>query len=74
MEEEHGQPLKEKFSVSKKEAEKAGNRLKSKMKLDVGVTMQFSSGFVHEAERFMERGFDEDKRMEYVKIYFNSEV
>tara|TARA_R110000850_G_scaffold4202_8_gene19554 strand:- start:620 stop:1675 length:1056 start_codon:yes stop_codon:yes gene_type:complete len=73
-EEEHGQPLKEKFSVSKKEAEKAGNKLKSKMKLDVGVTLQFSSGFVHEAERFMERGFDEDKRMEFVKIYFNTEV
>ena len=73
-EEEQGQPLKEKFSVSKKEAEKAGNRLKRKMKLDVGVTMQFSSGFVHEAERFMERGYDEEKRMEYVKIYFNTEV
>lgn len=73
-EEEQGQPLKEKFSVSKKEAEKAGNRLKSKMKLDVGVAMQFSSGFVHEAERFMERGFNEDKRMEFVKIYFNTEV
>ncbi|MEM9280955.1 MAG: nucleoid-associated protein [Verrucomicrobiota bacterium] len=73
-EEEHGQPLQEKFSVSKKEAEKAGNRLKSKMKLDVGVTMQFSSGFIHEAHRFMERGFDEEKRMEYVKVYFNTEV
>ncbi len=73
-EEEQGQPLKDKFSVSKKEAQKAGNKLKSKMKLDVGVTMQFSSGFVHEAERFMERGYDEDKRMEFVKIYFNTEV
>lgn len=73
-EEEKGESLQESFTVSKKEAEKAGNRLKSRMKLDVGVTMTFSSGFIHEAERFMERGRDEDKHMEYVKIYFNRET
>lgn len=73
-EQEKSGPLREKFTVSKKEAEKAGNRLKSRMKLDVGVTMQFSSGFIHEAERFLERGYDEDKMMEFVKIYFHREV
>src|SRR5690606_12655491 len=73
-EEEKGEPLQESFTVSKKEAEEAGNRLKSRMKLDVGVTMTFSSGFIHEAERFLERGRDEDKHMEYVKIYFNREA
>ena len=72
-EEEKGEPLQESFTVSKKEAEKAGNRLKSRMKLDVGVTLQFSSGFIHEASRFMERDYDEDKQMEFVKIYFNRE-
>lgn len=74
FEEERGEPLKESFTVSKKEAEKAENRLKSRMKLDVGVTMQFSSGFIHEAERFLERGFDEEKQMEFVKIYFHKEL
>lgn len=72
-EEEKGQPLQEKFSVSKKEAEKAGNRLKSRMKLDVGVELKFSSGFVHQAANFMERGHDEERRMEFVKIYFHKE-
>lgn len=72
-EEEHGEPLKKSFSVSKKEAEKAEKRMKSRMKLDVGVTLQFSSGFIHESDRFFDRGFDEDKGMEYVKIYFNRE-
>jgi len=73
-EEERGEPLKKSFSVSKKEAEKAEKRMKSRMKLDVGVTLQFSSGFIHESDRFLDRGFDEEKRMEYVKIYFNREV
>ncbi len=74
FEEEKGEPLDESFTVSKKEAEKAENRLKSRLKLDVGVTMQFGPGFIHEAERFFERGFDEDKGMSYVKVYFHKEV
>jgi hypothetical protein len=74
FEKERGEePLRTSFAVSKKEAEKAGNRLKSRMKLDVGVTMQFSSGFIHEADRFLERGFDEEKGMEFVKIFFHRE-
>lgn len=73
-EEEQGEPLKESFTVSKKEAEKAENRLKSRLKLDVGVNMQFSSGFIHEADRFLERGFDDVRQMEYVKIYFHKEL
>lgn len=72
-EEENGQPLQEKFSVSKKEAEKAGNRLKSRMKLDVGVELKFSSGFVHKAASFMERGHDDERRMEFVKIFYYKE-
>jgi hypothetical protein len=72
-EEENGQPLQEKFSVSKKEAEKAGNRLKSRLKLDVGVELKFSSGFIHQAANFMERGHDDERRMEFVKIWFHKE-
>ncbi|HRQ88502.1 MAG TPA: nucleoid-associated protein, partial [Bacteroidia bacterium] len=48
-EEEQGQPLEERFAVSKKEAEKAEGRLKSRMKLDVGVELRFSSGFIRQA-------------------------
>lgn len=73
-EEEQGEELKESFSVSKKEAEKADNKLKSRMKLDVGVTLQFSSGFIHEADRFLVRGHDKEKGMDFVKIYFHRET
>ncbi len=72
-EEEKGEPLAESFPISKKEAEKAGNRLRSRMKLDVGVELKFSSGFVRQAAHFLERGRDEDKGMEYLKIYFHRE-
>lgn len=72
-EEVEGHELKDKFTVSKKEAEKAEKRLKSRMKLDVGVDIRFSSGFIHKAEDFMERGTDEERGMEYVKFFFYSE-
>ncbi len=72
-EEERGEPVQEKFPVSKKEAEKAGKRLKSRMKLDVGVELKFSSGFIHQAAHFLERGHDEEKGMEFLKIYFRKE-
>ncbi len=72
-EEQRGEPLEETFPVSKREAEKAGKRLKSRMRLDVGVELKFSSGFIHEAARFLERGRDEDKGMEFLKIYFHKE-
>ena len=74
FEEERGEPLQESFTLSRKEAEKAGNRLKSRLKLDVGVTMQFGPGFIHEADRFFEKGFDEDKGMSFVKVYFHKEL
>lgn len=72
-EEASGVVLEETFPVSKKEAEKAGKRLKSRMRLDVGVELRFSPGFIHQAPRFLERGRDEEKGMEFIKIFFHKE-
>lgn len=72
-EEETGFQLDERFSVSKPEAKKAKKRLKSRLKLDVGVDLKFSSGFIDQSDRFLERGFDEEKHMQYLKVYFHQE-
>jgi hypothetical protein len=69
-----GQELEERFSVSPKVAKMARNRLKSRMKLDTGVEMRFSSGFVREGERFLERGYDKEKQMKFVKVYYHNEL
>ena len=66
--------LKDKFVVEKKEAKKAKKRLKAKLKLDVGVAMNFTSGFLDDSEKFLERGFDDDKHMNFVKVFFHREV
>jgi len=72
-EEETGSELEDQFPVSKKEAKKAKKRLKSRLKLDVGVDLKFSSGFIDQSERLMERGFDEEKHMQFLKVYFHRE-
>lgn len=71
---ENERELEPTFEVSKKEAGKARKRLKSRLKLDVGVDMKFASGFISAAEQFMERGEDEEKGMAYVKIWYHKEV
>jgi hypothetical protein len=73
-EEEGGHELEDKFTVSKPEAKKARKRLKSRLKLDVGVELQFSSGFISQSDKFLERGFDEERQMEFVKVWFYQEL
>ncbi|MFT4641253.1 MAG: hypothetical protein ACI8T1_004590 [Verrucomicrobiales bacterium] len=73
FEEEHGQPLNDKFMVVKEAAEKAKKKLKARLKLDTGAEIRFTSGFVKCSDQFLERGFDEDKHMSFVKIYFHQE-
>ena len=73
FEEETGTELEEEFTVSKPEAAKAKKKLRGKMKLDVGVELKFSSGFIDQADALLEKGFDEKKHMRFVKIYFHEE-
>ncbi len=68
-----GTPLQESFEVSKKEAKKAERKINSRLQLDTGVDLKFSTGFQKTADQFMEKGFDEDKQMKYVKIYYHTE-
>lgn len=71
--EQVGEALEEVFEVSKKEAKKAERKINSRLNLDVGVDMKFSTGFQKTADQFMEKGFDDDKQMKFVKIFYHAE-
>ena len=73
-EEENAMPLEDTFTISKAEAKKAKKRLKGQLKLDTGADIKLSSAFLDQAEHFMEKGFDEEKHMSYVKIYYHRET
>jgi hypothetical protein len=73
-EKQRGRELDPNFAVSKQAAEQVKRRMKSRLRLDVGVDITFSSAFLHGAEELLERGRDEERDMDYVKIYYYREL
>lgn len=73
FEEETGQPL-DKFEISKKDLGKVKKKISSVMKLDNGVEIHLKSKFLLDpGNPTIERGFDEEKKMKYVKVYYYEE-
>lgn len=73
-EKDRGQELETRFPVSREAAEKVKRRMKSRLRLDVGADITFSSAFLHGAKELLERGHDEERAMDYVKIYYYREL
>lgn len=73
MEEEQGQPLETSFEISKKDVTKAKKRIAAVLKLDTGVEIHVKPGKA-EDQPVLERGFDDDKGMKYVKVYYNRDI
>jgi len=69
-----GQKIDTSFPVSKEAAAKVKRRMKSRLRLDVGADITFSSAFLHGAGELLERGHDEQRDMDYVKIYYYREL
>ncbi|NNM28865.1 MAG: nucleoid-associated protein [Akkermansiaceae bacterium] len=69
IEEESGQALKESFDISRKDLNRAMRRVGGVMKFDTGVEIRLLPEFQESA---MERGFDEKRGMDYVKVYYHS--
>jgi hypothetical protein len=73
MEEEQGQPLETSFEISKKDLTKAKKRIAAVLKLDTGVEIHIKPG-VGAADPQLERGYDDQKGMKYVKVFYNKDV
>lgn len=74
FEKDTGYEIDNEFKVSKKEANRAKQKLKEKIKLDTGAELHLSSQFIDNANELIETGYDSEKNMKYLKIYFNEEV
>ena len=69
FEEAHGQPIADDFAITTSELNKVKRRLGGVMKFDTGVEVRLLPEF---QENALERGFDEQRGMGFVKIFFNS--
>ena len=73
LEKENGFKIEEGFDISKKDAVKAKKLMKSTMKLDSGVEIRLKPKVVDNPDRFLEKGYDEEKKMKFIKIYYTKE-
>lgn len=74
MEEEHGQSLESSFEIAPQGIKKVQKRVNTVIKLDTGVEIHLKPKMDNNVEPLMERGFDEDRGVKYIKVFFNEDV
>lgn len=62
------------FEISAREVAKAKKLMKSTIKLDTGVELRLKQTVVDSPETVLEKGYDQDKKMRFIKVYFNREL
>jgi hypothetical protein len=74
IESEQGHRFEDSFEISKKDVNKAKKKIASVMKLDTGVEIHLKPTLAEAPDAVLERGFDEEKGMKFIKVYFNEQV
>ena len=70
FEEDAGVPLQRSFAIAPKEVKKASKRVAAVLKLDSGIEIHLKHEST-ESPDSIERGYDEEKGMNFIKVYFN---
>lgn len=66
--------LRNNFLVSDKVLKKEKKKLKTEIKLDTQMTIKIDVDSPDAASYYLERGYDEDKKMFFYKVFFNEET
>ncbi len=74
IEEEEGVTLTEGFDISAKDVNKAKKLMKSVMKLDTGVEIRLKPKVIDKPETVMEKGYDEERGMKYIKVFYHKDL
>jgi hypothetical protein len=74
VEQEQGHKLEDSFEISKKDVTKAKKKIRTSMKLDTGVEIRLKPALAAKPEQVLEHGFDETRKMKFIKIYFNEDL
>ncbi len=74
LEKEQGHPLEDSFDISKKDVSKAKRKIRTTMKLDTGAEIRLKPSLAAMPDPVLEYGFDEGKKMKFIKIYFNEDL
>ena len=74
IEQEQGHKLDDDFEISKKDVNKAKKKIRSSMKLDTGVEIRLKPTLAAKPDQVLEHGYDEARKMKFIKIYFNEDL
>ncbi len=61
------------FDVAENVVKKAKRKLKSEIKLDTNIQIKLDIDAPDAASEYLERGYDDEKKMYYYKVFFNEE-
>lgn len=71
---DRGIAISDSFAVSDEVMKQQKRKLRNFIKLDTNIKIQLGFSNAESVDRFVDRGWDEDKGMYYYKCYFNSET
>ncbi len=74
LEEEEGVKVEEDFDISRRDVAKAKKGMKSVMKLDTGVEIRLKPKVLDKPESVLEKGYDEERGMSFIKVFYKREV
>lgn len=74
VEKDQGERLADSFEISKKDVSKAKKKIKSVMKLDTGAEVRLKPALAAKPDTVLEHGFDEERKMKFIKIFFNEDL
>ena len=62
------------FEISPHALKKARRKIKTQIKLDTAIQINLDYNNPEFSQQFLEKGYDEEKKMYYYKVYFNDEL
>lgn len=66
--------IRNQFDVAEKVVTKEKRKIKTDIKLDTHIQIKLDIDAPDASEEYLERGYDEEKKMHYYKVFFNAEA
>jgi hypothetical protein len=73
FEDEQNLLIRNQFDVAERVVTKEKKKIKTDIKLDTNIQIKLDIDAPEAASEYLERGYDEDKKMHYYKVFFNVE-
>ena len=73
FESDHNVLIRNQFDVSEVVLKKQKQKIKTEIKLDTNIQIKLDVDAPDASAEYLERGYDDEKKMHYYKVYFNAE-